>query len=93
MRVESEGEGGMKVATEREVMEEEDTTVPAEGSREKGVNAVTKGRGEMETALLMMAARTLQRLLVREAEEGSHMRERRELVNLEEGGGGRHHPL
>ena len=134
MRVESEEEGGMKVAKEREVIEEEDTTVPAEGRREgeeqeerretvaegrgekgttemnkergekdmtavakgeeeEGVKAVTEGRGEMETALLMMAARTLQRLLVGEAEEGSHTRERRELVNLEEEGGGRPHPL
>ena len=49
----------MKVAKEREVMEEEDMTVPAEGSREKGVKTVAKGRGEMETALLMMASRTL----------------------------------
>ena len=57
MKVESEEKGGMKVA--KEVIEEEDMTVPTEGSREKGVKAVTKGRGEMETALLMMAARAL----------------------------------
>ena len=41
-------EGGMKVAKERAVMEEEDTTVPAEERREKGVKAVPRGeeRGE-----------------------------------------------
>ena len=65
----SEEEGGMKVAKGRAVMEEEDTTVPVEERREKGVKAVAEGRGEMETALLMMAARTVQRLLVGEAEE------------------------
>ena len=65
----SEEEGGMKVAKERAVMEEEDTTVPVEERREKGVKAVAEGRGEMETALLMMAARTVQRLLVGETEE------------------------
>ena len=73
-------EGGMKVAKERAVMEEEDTTVSAEERRVKGVKAVAERRGEMKTVLLMMAARTVQRLLVGEAEEWSHTRERRELV-------------
>ena len=88
MRVESEEKGGMKVAKERRVVEEEDMTVPAEERRVKRVKAVAKGRGEMETVLLMMAARTVQRLLVGEAEERSHMKERRELVKRkkEEGG-------
>ena len=87
-------EGGMKVAKERAVIEEEDTTVPVEEGRKKRVKAVAEGRGEMKTALLMMAARPVQRLLVGEAEERSHTRrERRELVNLEEGRGGRPHPL
>ena len=111
MRVESEEEGGMKVGKERELIEEEDTIVVAEGRGERGttevseergeegmtavvkgreerdlqVIAVTEGRGEMEPPHLMMAARTLQRLLVGEAEGGSHTRKRRrELVNLEE---------
>ena len=87
--MESEEKGGMKVAKERGVVEEEDMTVPAEERRVKGVKAVAEGRGEMETVLLMMAGRTLQRLLVGEAEERSHMRERRELVKRkkkEEGG-------
>ena len=35
MRVESEEEGGMKGAKDREVIEEEDTTVPAEGRGER----------------------------------------------------------
>ena len=57
----------MKVAKE---MEEEDMTAVAKGEEEKGVKAVAEGRGEMETALLMMAARTLQRLLVGEQKKG-----------------------
>ena len=135
MRVESEEEGRMKVGKERELIEEEDTIVVAEGrgereetevikekgegeetgvaegrgergttevSEERGeegmtavvkgreerdlqVIAVTEGRGEMENAHLVMTAMTLQRLLVGEAEGGSHTRKRRrELVNLEE---------
>ena len=55
-------------------------TAVTKGGEEKGVKAVTEGRGEMKTALLMMAARRLQRLLVGEAEEGSHTRERIALV-------------
>ena len=35
MRVESEEEGRIKVAKDREVIEEEDTTVPAEGRGER----------------------------------------------------------
>ena len=109
--VESEGEGRMKVTKERELIEEEDTIVVAEGrgereetevSEERGeegmtvvvkgreerdlqVIAVVEGRREMETPHLMMTAMTLQRLLVGEAEGGSHVRKRRrELVDLEE---------
>ena len=55
-------------------------TAVAKGGEEKRVKAVTEGRGEMKTALLVMAARRLQRLLVGEAEEGSHTGERRELI-------------
>ena len=95
MRLESEGKGGMKVA--KEVIEEEDMTVPAEESgegeeQEERRERVTEWRGKREAAHLMMAARTLQRLLVGKA-EGSHTRERRELVDLGEEGGGRPHPL
>ena len=117
--VESEGEGRMKVTKERELIEEEDTIVVAEGrgereetevikkditevSEERGeegmtvvvkgreerdlqVIAMVEGRREMETPHLMMTAMTLQRLLVGEAEGGSHVRKRRrELVDLEE---------
>ena len=80
---EGRGEGGTIEANEER--EEEGMTAVVKGREEKGVIAVTEGRGEMETAHLMMIAMTLQRLLVGEAEGGSHTRKRRrELVNLEE---------
>ena len=69
---------GKKSTTE--MNEKRNMTAVAKGGEEKGVKTVTEGSREMKTAHLMMAARTLQRLLVREAEEGSHTRERRELV-------------
>ena len=72
------GKKGM-TETNKERRERKMTAV-AEGRGERRVKAVTEGRGEMKTALLVMAARRLQRLLVGEAEEGSHTRERRALV-------------
>ena len=80
---EGRGEGGTTEANEERG--EEGMTAVVKGREERGVIAVTEGRGEMETAHLMMTAMTLQRLLVGEAELGSHTRKRRrELVNLEE---------
>ena len=48
MRVESEEEGGMKVGKERELIEEEDTIVVAEGRGEREETEVIKEKGEGE---------------------------------------------
>ena len=82
---EGRGEGGTREANEERG--EEDMTVVVKGREERDLQviAVVEGRREMETPHLMMTAMTLQRLLVGEAEGGSHVRKRRrELVNLEE---------
>ena len=74
----AEGRAEKDTTETNEERRERNMTAVAEGGEEKRVKA--ERRGEMETTLLMMAARSLQRLLVGEAEEWSHTRERRELV-------------
>ena len=82
---EGRGEGGTGEANEERGEEDMTAVVKGREERDLQVIAVTEGRREMEAPHLMMTARTLQRLLVGEAEGGSHTRKRRrELVNLEE---------
>ena len=76
----AKGRGKKGMTEMNEERRERNMTAVTKGGEEKRVKAVAEGRGEMKTALLVMAARALQRLLVGEAEEGSHTRERRELV-------------
>ena len=84
--IKERGERGMTEANEERG--EEDMTVVVKGREERDLQviAVVEGRGEMETPRLMMAVRTLQRLLVGEAEGGSHTRKKRRelIVDLEE---------
>ena len=76
----AKGRGKKGMTETNKERRERNMTAVAEGGEEKRVKAVAEGRGEMKTALLVMAAWALQRLLVGKAEEGSHTRERRELV-------------
>ena len=76
----AEGRGEKGTTETNEERRERNMTAVAKWGEEKGVKVVAEGREEMKTALLMMAARTLQRLLVGEAEERNHTRKRRALV-------------